>query len=128
MPVLPNRNPRRVLVTGSGRGIGKAIAFRFAAQGDRVYLTARTAEELEATQRELVSVASEVRSLALDLTLPETTTKLVEEVRQAWGGLDVLVTNAGAAPQDSFLELTDTDWPNGFSLKLFANVRVIKQA
>ena len=42
------------------------------------------------------------------------------------GGLDILVTNAGAAPQGGFLELKDEDWAAGFGLKLFANLRLIK--
>jgi NAD(P)-dependent dehydrogenase (short-subunit alcohol dehydrogenase family) len=117
---------QRVLVTGSGRGIGAAIARRFAIEGARIYLTARSHGELSATCDELRSCTSEVKFAALDLTEPDAASKLASYVEQAWGGLDILVTNAGAAPQGGFLELKDEDWATGFGLKLFANLRVIK--
>ncbi len=118
----------RVLVTGSGRGIGKAIARRFAEEGARIQLVARSPDELRATQAELQEFAREVRATALDLLLPDSPARIVGEVADAWGGLDILVANAGAAPQGGFLELKDEDWPLGFGLKLFANLRTIKNA
>jgi NAD(P)-dependent dehydrogenase (short-subunit alcohol dehydrogenase family) len=117
---------KRVLVTGSGRGIGAAIARRFALEGARVYLTARSGEELSATCDELRSFTSDVRFSALDLTEPDAAAALAKCVEQSWGGIDILVTNAGAASQGGFLELRDEDWEAGFGLKLFANLRVIK--
>jgi 3-oxoacyl-[acyl-carrier protein] reductase len=117
---------KRVLVTGSGRGIGAAIARRFALEGARVYLTARSHEELSSTCNELRSLTSEVAFASLDLTHPDAAAKLATYVEQLWGGIDILVTNAGAAAQGGFLELKDEDWETGFGLKLFANLRVIK--
>ncbi len=118
---------KRVLVTGSGRGIGAAIARRFALEGARVYLTARSREELSSTYLELRAVASQVEFTALDLTGSDAPAKLAACVEQTFGGLDILVTNAGAAPQGGFLELEDDDWATGFGLKLFANLHVIKK-
>jgi 3-oxoacyl-[acyl-carrier protein] reductase len=117
---------KRVLVTGSGRGIGGGIAHRFALEGARVYLTARSQEELSAKSNELRLITSEVRFSALDLTEPDAAATLAMDVERLWGGLDILVTNAGAAPQGGFLELRDEDWASGFGLKLFANLRVIR--
>jgi NAD(P)-dependent dehydrogenase (short-subunit alcohol dehydrogenase family) len=117
---------KRVLVTGSGRGIGAAIARRFALEGARVYLTARSHEELSSTRDELRSLTSEVEFVSLDLTQPAAAAKLATYVEQLWGGIDILVTNAGATPQGGFLELKDEDWAIGFELKLIANLRVIK--
>src|SRR5215472_12421916 len=119
---------RRVLVTGSGRGIGKGIALRFARGGAKVQLVARSASELEETRSELANFTWEVRTAVLDLTAPDSARKVVGEVASAWGGLDILVTNAGAAAQGGFLELEDEVWPAGFGLKMFANLRVIKHA
>jgi 3-oxoacyl-[acyl-carrier protein] reductase len=118
---------KRVLVTGSGRGIGAAIARRFAEDGARVFLTARGEEELLQTQAELHKLTSEVKIMALDLTTHDAAALLALDVAQTWKGIDILVANAGAAPQGSFLELKDDDWPAGFGLKMFANLRVIKQ-
>jgi NAD(P)-dependent dehydrogenase (short-subunit alcohol dehydrogenase family) len=117
---------KRVLVTGSGRGIGAAIARRFALEGARVYLTARSQEELSATCDALRALPAEVEFASLDLMQPDSAAKLATSVEQLWGGLDILVTNAGAAPQGGFLELKDEDWTTGFGLKLFGNLRVIR--
>ena len=119
---------KRVLVTGSGRGIGKAIARRFAEEGARVFLTARTKVELTETQRELSAFGSEVRYRETDLLHFSAARDLVADIRQSWQGLDILVSNAGAAAQGGFLELEDQAWSEGFGLKMFANVRVIKEA
>jgi len=119
---------KRVLVTGSGRGIGKGIAERFAREGAWVQLVARSEEELEATLSELLKFTAEVRATPLDLLAPDSGRQIVEEVQRAWDGLDILITNAGAAAQGGFLELEDAVWPIGFGLKMFGNLRVIRHA
>ncbi|MEO5926598.1 MAG: SDR family oxidoreductase [Bryobacteraceae bacterium] len=119
---------QRVLVTGSSRGIGYAIARRFAEEGARIQLVARDVDELQQSRSELLKLTAEVRATSLDLLLPEASAQIVAEVADAWGGLDILVTNAGAAAQGSFLELDDDAWATGFGLKMFANLRVIKHA
>ncbi len=119
---------RRVLVTGSGRGIGKAIARRFAQGGAKILLVSRSGSELEQTRAELLELTSEVRATALDLVGPDAARQIVSEAADAWGGLDILVTNAGAAAQGGFLELEDDAWPAGFGLKMFANLRVVRHA
>lgn len=119
---------QRVLITGSGRGIGKAIAHRFAREGAKIQLVARTQSELDATHTELLGLTSEVRAAVLDLQHPTAARHLIDEIAEVWGGLDVLVTNAGAAAQGGFLELEDNAWQTGFGLKMFANLRVIKAA
>jgi NAD(P)-dependent dehydrogenase (short-subunit alcohol dehydrogenase family) len=118
----------RVLVTGSGRGIGKGIARRFAQGGAKILLVARSRDELDQTRAELLQLTPEVRAVALDLTLPDSANQIVGHAAAAWGGLDVLVSNAGAAPQGGFLELDDDAWPMGFGLKMFANLRIIRHA
>ncbi|MGH8656307.1 MAG: SDR family oxidoreductase [Gammaproteobacteria bacterium] len=119
---------KRVLVTGSSRGIGKGIAKKFADHGAAVFLTARGCEELEATRRELERHAARVKYLAADLLQPHVAMELVGEAASRFGSLDILVTNAGAAEQAGFLELSDEAWAIGFGLKMFANLRVIKAA
>lgn len=117
---------KAVLVTGSGRGIGQGIARFFALRGARVMLTARSKDELEATKASLPGARVEL--FAGDLTAGGTAKAVVEAALAVFGRLDILVTNAGAAPQGSFLELSEPDWPTGFGLKVFANLSVIKSA
>ncbi|MFY9989085.1 MAG: SDR family oxidoreductase [Chthoniobacterales bacterium] len=117
---------RHVIITGGGRGIGQGIARFYAKYGARLLLTARTVEELEATKAEFPT--ADIYTLSLDLTLPDSPGKIIECAVKHWGGLDILVTNAGAAAQGGFLDLSETDWPKGFGLKMFANLSVIKNA
>jgi 3-oxoacyl-[acyl-carrier protein] reductase len=119
---------KRILVTGSGRGIGKGIARAFVAGGASVLLTARSAGELDATRAEFAGLSGRTEALTLDLLPPGAAVRAVDEAVRLFGGLDVVVTNAGAAAQGGFLELPDEAWPEGFGLKMFANLRVIKGA
>ncbi len=73
-----------------------------------------------------IQLTTDVRATALDLLHAESAARIVDEVRGVWGGLDIFVSNAGAAAQGGFLELDDSVWSVGFGLKMFANLRVIK--
>jgi len=119
---------RRVVVTGSGRGIGQGCARFFAKHQAKVLLVARSQSELEATQRELRQFTTECDWIAIDLTESASAAKVVGRAKDKWGGLDVLVANAGSAAQGGFLELPDDAWLQGFGLKMFANLRVIREA
>jgi 3-hydroxybutyrate dehydrogenase len=87
-----------VLVTGSGRGIGRAIARLFASEGAAVFLTARTHTELAATAAE-INAASPHRETAgfvtADLTHENDCTQVVAAAREKFGRIDILVNNAG---------------------------------
>ena len=85
----------RTLVTGAGRGIGATVALRLAAQGHRLALTARSTDELDRVARELPD-GTDVLVLPDDLMDPAAPSRLVTAVEDAWGGVDVLVCNAGA--------------------------------
>jgi NAD(P)-dependent dehydrogenase (short-subunit alcohol dehydrogenase family) len=97
---------RRVLITGSGRGIGKTIAHCFAEGGAKV-CSWPAAGKLNESRAELFALTSEVHAVALDLTPPESGRQFVTTASELWGGLDILVTNAGAAAQGGLLELDD---------------------
>jgi 3-oxoacyl-[acyl-carrier protein] reductase len=86
---------KRVIVTGASRGIGLAIARAFAEEGARVAICARTAEAVDATGKELGQRAQAVIARAVDVTDSAGVKAFVEEVAASWGGVDVLVNNAG---------------------------------
>lgn len=86
---------KRVIVTGGSRGIGRAIARAFAAEGARVAICARTQADVAATGRELAGQARAVMAEAVDVTDTQAVKRFVDEVAEAWGGVDVLVNNAG---------------------------------
>jgi 3-hydroxybutyrate dehydrogenase len=85
------------LITGSGRGIGRAIAKLFAAEGAAVFLTARTREELTATAKEISDAhgAARVHYLPADLLQEADCTRIVFETRARFGKIDILINNAG---------------------------------
>jgi 3-hydroxybutyrate dehydrogenase len=83
------------LITGSGRGIGRAMATLFAQEGARVFLTARTEKELAATAKELASAGSEAAYVTADLTRETDCQRVVAAAHEKFGRVDILVNNAG---------------------------------
>lgn len=83
------------LITGSGRGIGRAMAHLFAQQGASVFLSARTANELAATANEIVSAGGKCEYVAADLAHEAECSRIVAATREEFGRVDILVNNAG---------------------------------
>ena len=83
------------LVTGAGRGIGKAVALSLARSGCRLLLTARTAAQLEEVQQEIEGMGGDSKILPTDLTRDQDIETLVGESRRAYGPVSFLVNNAG---------------------------------
>jgi 3-hydroxybutyrate dehydrogenase len=83
------------LITGSGRGIGRAIASVFAAEGASVFLSARTESELAESTKGVTSANGKAAYLRADLSLEADCSRVVKAARQEFGRIDVLVNNAG---------------------------------
>jgi NAD(P)-dependent dehydrogenase (short-subunit alcohol dehydrogenase family) len=116
------------VVTGASRGIGGAIARELAREGCAVAIAARSGEALDVLAGELGAVGSRVLAHAADLREADEPARLVEATVAAFGGVDVVVANAGTTKRGDFLALSDEDWQDGFALKLFAHVRLIRAA
>jgi NAD(P)-dependent dehydrogenase (short-subunit alcohol dehydrogenase family) len=86
---------KSVIVTGGGRGLGRAIAAGFAAEGARVAIVGRSRDTLEAAAAEM---DGEVRAVPADVSSEAEIEAAVAAVREAFGGVDVLVNNAGVNP------------------------------
>ncbi len=117
-----------VLVTGASKGIGKAIAQAFAAEGSRVAISARGQEELQRAAQEIgKSTGAEVISIAADMTQADDIRRLVDEVGKRWSTIHVLVNNAGGVGEFAgFDELTDQDWLDILNLNLMSAVRATR--
>jgi NAD(P)-dependent dehydrogenase (short-subunit alcohol dehydrogenase family) len=83
------------LVTGAGRGIGRAVALAFSREGARVAVTGRTEERRDRVAQEIVAAGGEALPFALDVTRDDQVFEAVRHVVSAWGRIDILVNNAG---------------------------------
>ncbi len=102
---------RYALVTGASRGIGRAIATMFAAEGAAVALNYRTGEaEARSLADELRARGTEVLLLQGDVSDREAWGSMLGELRAAWNRLDVLVNNAGITRDKTLRKMTDDDW------------------
>src|SRR5512135_1030245 len=86
---------RIAIVTGSGRGIGKATALRFAREGARVVVSDLDETPAQETAGEIKSAGGEVIVYAGDVARPDFAEGIVGKAAQTWGGLHILVNNAG---------------------------------
>jgi NAD(P)-dependent dehydrogenase (short-subunit alcohol dehydrogenase family) len=116
---------KTAIVTGSNRGIGRAIALRLAQDGMNVVLCARDEELLNATAK---TIGPNALAVPVDLRLPESAAKVVDAAVARFGAVDVLVNNAGATKRGDFETLSDDDFIDGFALKFFGAVRMTRAA
>jgi 3-oxoacyl-[acyl-carrier protein] reductase len=120
-------NGKVILVTGASKGIGKAIAEAFAAEGSKVALNARASHDLDEVVASLQRKGAEALAAPADVTNRQAVQEMVERVASQFGTIDVLVNNAGGIGSFAgFEELTDADWQTLFDLNVFSVVRVTR--
>lgn len=107
--MLIDLTSKRVIVTGGSRGIGRAIATAFAQEGARVAICARSQAALDAVAEELQQFTDAVIARVVDVTDTPAVNAFVDEVVEAWGGVDVLVNNAGQGRGGNLDTLTPED-------------------
>jgi NAD(P)-dependent dehydrogenase (short-subunit alcohol dehydrogenase family) len=113
------------LVTGAGRGIGRAVSVRLSESGYRVALTARGEAELEETA---ASCPRQTLVLPGDATDPGFVESCFAEIEAHWGPVSVLVANAGAGVSASVVKTTDDQWQRMLDLNLTAPFRFIRRS
>ncbi len=109
---------RVALITGAGRGIGAAIAALFARQGARVLIVNRSADAGEAVAATIRAGGADASALALELGTRQAATAAVDAALQRYGGLDIVVHNAGICPWSSIEALTDDDLERTLAVNL----------
>jgi 3-oxoacyl-[acyl-carrier protein] reductase len=110
---------RTALITGGGRGIGRAIALAFAREGARVAVLARTGEEVTRVAAEVRALRTEGVALEADVTDAEVIEAAVAALRKRWPRLDVLVNNAGGdLDRKPVVEGSLEDWRRTIELNL----------
>ena len=109
---MQNISGKTALITGAGRGIGRATAIAFAKEGINVGLVGRTLENLQNVAEELKAFDVKVAIAAADVANIDSITAAVESIRAELGAIDILVNNAGISKFGKFLELSPEDWTN----------------
>jgi 3-oxoacyl-[acyl-carrier protein] reductase len=116
---------RVAIVTGSSRGIGRAIATRLTEEEARVVLNARGPEALEQTAAELRERGGSVRLVPADVMRADGCQRLVDETLQAFGTVDILVNNVGGG-QATTLEAPDPEWQEAIDWTVWPSLRLTR--
>jgi NAD(P)-dependent dehydrogenase (short-subunit alcohol dehydrogenase family) len=116
---------KTAIVTGANRGIGQGIAERLGREGANVVLAARDAAALAAVA---TTIGERSAWISVDLREPAAASQVVALAVAEFGGVDIVINNAGATKRGEFLELTDDDWADGYALKLHGAVRLARAA
>ncbi|WCM24312.1 SDR family oxidoreductase [Paraburkholderia bryophila] len=101
------------IVTGGGSGIGKEVARRLVEAGASVVIGGRDAKKLAQAASEIDPGGAKVRTLAADIASPATANALVDLATQAFGGVDILINNAGVFRPKAFLDVDESEY-DGF--------------
>jgi NAD(P)-dependent dehydrogenase (short-subunit alcohol dehydrogenase family) len=107
-----------VLVTGAGRGTGRAIAAGFAAQGAIVAANDLTPINLDETVEQITHNGGRARDYVFDVAKKMPVQAMIEQIRADWGGLDILINNAGVEPRATLLKMDEWDWRRTIDVNL----------
>ncbi|GHG99306.1 SDR family NAD(P)-dependent oxidoreductase [Pseudodonghicola xiamenensis] len=119
---------RIILVTGAGIGIGRAAALAFAAGGDHVIVTDVLETEGQAVVAEIAAAGGSAEFQPLNVRSTEAADTLIAELNRRFGGLNVIVANAGIALRVPMSEMTDEKWHETLDVDLYGMMRVIRPA
>jgi 3-oxoacyl-[acyl-carrier protein] reductase len=117
------------LVAASSSGLGRACASALAAEGARIVVSSRNLARAQRAADEIAGCHGvQTAAFACDLAQPDQPARLVQQCVQHFGGLDVLVTNAGGPPAGSFTDTADDAWEGAVQLTLLSVVRLVRAA
>jgi len=117
------------MVAAASKGIGRACALGLAREGVKVSICARNADELDKTATEIADeTGSEVLAVPTDLTQADQIQSWVHQTLQRFGGVDILITNAGGPPHGAWSNFADSDepWEYAFQLNMMSTIRMIR--
>ncbi|MBI2272787.1 MAG: 3-ketoacyl-ACP reductase [Chitinophagaceae bacterium] len=110
---------KTALITGAGKGIGRAVALALANEGVHIGLVARTEKDLQAVAAEVTALGVKAAMAVADVSDIDSVNAAVVKIRQELGAIDILINNAGTAAFGKFLELTPEQWENQVKVNLF---------
>ncbi|MCE2401030.1 SDR family oxidoreductase [Candidatus Poribacteria bacterium] len=110
------------IVTGAGRGIGRAIAIAYAAEGANVVIAARSEDQLNEVADEISANGGNVLVVPTDLRNRTEVENLVQKTMESFQQIDILVNNAGINPRGLFLDTTDKEWDEVWKINVMGVV------
>ncbi|PLR95220.1 3-ketoacyl-ACP reductase [Bacillus sp. T33-2] len=117
---------KTALITGAGRGIGRATAIALAKEGVNIGLIGRTLSNLEKVTHELAQYGVNVSGAAADVSDPESVQHALGHVREEIGPIDILINNAGIAKFGGFMELDPEEWEQIIKVNLMGVYHVTR--
>ncbi len=115
------------LVTGSSKGLGFAAARQLAIEGAQLVINCRNQVNLLVAAANLSKISKHtIKSIAGDVINPTFALKLIEEIIQTMGGLDILITNCGGPPSGEFEDFSEKDWQKAFESTFLSHLRLIQ--
>jgi len=121
----PMSEQARVFITGGASGLGRALALRFAREGYRVAIGDINDDRLAEAADAIRAAGGEPLTCLCDITSDEAVARSAVEIEKAWGGIDVLVNNAGVASAGTLLDTSMDDWRWMTEINLLGAVRVL---
>lgn len=110
---------KKAIVTGGGRGLGRAVALALAAEGVQVGVCGRNKETLKETVDQLNQLGAEATFAALDVSDQKNVEKGVDELAKSLGGVDILINNAGIGQFGNLMEISPNDFKTVFNTNFF---------
>jgi 3-oxoacyl-[acyl-carrier protein] reductase len=123
---MENLRGKYALITGAGRGLGKATALAFAQEGIHVAITGRNESNLIDTVKELEALGVKAAYKVFDITNYEVVEKAIQELNTEFGVFDILVNNAGIASFGSLVDMDVKVWTDIINTNLFGTYYVTK--
>lgn len=116
---IMTKDLKTALVTGGGRGIGKATAILLTQRGLNVIISSRTQREIDSVVKEAKSIGTkQILGRKYDVSRSDEVNSLVEEVLQEYGRIDVLITNAGITYVKKLIDTTEEEWDRTSDINL----------
>ncbi|MBP5538828.1 MAG: 3-oxoacyl-[acyl-carrier-protein] reductase [Bacteroidales bacterium] len=120
---------KTAVITGASRGIGKAIALRFAAEGASIAITdIVSAEDMEGTRQEILAEGADCRTYQVDAADFAATQEIIGQIRADFGRIDILVNNAGITRDTLIMRMSEQQWDDVLRINLksaFNNIHAV---
>ena len=119
---------RVAVVTAASRGLGYAVARRFASEGARLVISSDNQETIEAAAARLRGEGADVTAQRCDLTSAEAIRAFVAGIGDRYGRIDAMFVNSGGPRPGGFDEMSDADWQGAFELDVLSVIRLLRDA